>query len=122
MPVEQHRRRALWTSCVLILASMVAAGCRPVQTWSGTISDDICGVEHLFDEHGLAETPRECALRCARDGAPFVFVMNRTVYKIARSDSEMLSPHAGMPVEVSGSIDGDTITISTVRPLTSSAP
>jgi len=102
----------------LTLLTITLSGCAPAQQWIGTINDSYCGASgHLWDEHGPPESPRDCALRCIRDGAQYVLVSEGSVYPIENQDAQGLEDHAGVPVAVSGTMQDGTITVRTVEPL-----
>src|SRR5262245_31260244 len=96
---------ALW------VGSAVAAD----QTWSGTISDGMCGVKHTMSEHGKNMTDRECTQMCAAHGAQYVLVAEGKVYKLRNHDAD-LKTHAGHMVSLTGDLQGgDTIRVSKVE-------
>ena len=100
----------------MIFAAALAFGCLSFaadQTWSGKISDSSCGLTHQTTaEHGKKMTDRACTLACVKKGGKFVFVSDGKVYNIANQDYAGLTKHAGHNVKVTGSMDGDTITVS----------
>ena len=111
-------------SCMILIgASMPAAD----QTWTGRISDDKCGASHdqmiaasnkeLHTISGAAE--HDCTLACIKDAAKYVFITNGKVYKIANQSLPALPQYAGQPLQVSGDLQGETITISKVTVLSS---
>jgi hypothetical protein len=97
------------------------------QTWTGRISDDKCGASHeqmiaarnkeLHTSSGAAE--HDCTLACMKDGAKYVLVTKDKVYNIANQNLPALPQYAGQPLQVSGDLKGDTITISKVTVLSS---
>src|SRR5262245_29276414 len=88
------------------------------QTWRGQISDDNCGPSHakMLVQHkaGNQMTPEACVLACVATGAKYVFVMNGKVYKIANQNFPTLKIQAGHTVQLSGELNGDTITITSL--------
>ena len=68
---------------VLLLLSLVSA-LAANQTWTGQISDNMCGADHgAMAQQGKKPDPHECTLTCVKGGGKFVFVSNGTVYNIA---------------------------------------
>ena len=93
--------------------SMVAAD----QTWTGKISDSMCGASHKSaTEHaGKKLTDRDCTLACVKEHqAKYVFVHNGKVLNIANQDAAGLEEHAGHTVRLTGEMSGDTITVSKI--------
>jgi hypothetical protein len=86
------------------------------QTWKGTISDSDCNGKHMSGEHdGKKMTDADCTAACIRKGAKYVFVAaDGTVYKIANQKSKTIASHAGQQVELTGTMEGDTITVKTI--------
>ena len=84
------------------------------QTWTGKISDSMCGASHakMIAAHG--GTDRDCTLACTKAGGKFVFVTDGKVYNIANQDDAALQTHAGHTVNLTGEMKGDTITVSKI--------
>ena len=77
-------------------------------TWSGTISDASCGAKHA----DASEKSMACAKKCVGGGAAAVFIVDGKVLKIA--NPELVKEHVGHKVDVTGELEGDTVTISKV--------
>jgi hypothetical protein len=78
------------------------------QSWTGVISDSMCGASH-------GSTPaKQCTLGCVKKGAKYVVVVGDKVYSISNQDNPGLAKYAGDNVKVTGSIDGDTITVKKI--------
>ena len=105
------------TSCCIGLlvgfASFVQAA---DQTWTGKISDSMCGASHakMMAEHKDAKTDRDCTLACVKGGGKYVFVSGGKVYNIENQDLALLQDHAGHTVRLTGEMKGDTITVSKI--------
>ena len=87
------------------------------QTWTGKISDSMCGAKHdTAAEHaGKKMSDRECALACVKDhNAKYVFVSGGKVYNVGNQDFAALQQHAGHTVKLTGEMSGDTITVSKI--------
>jgi hypothetical protein len=77
--------------------------------WKGTISDAKCAVAHA----DASEKSMNCVKGCVKKGAAPVLVSDGKVYKIA--DASKVESHLGQKVVVTGSMDGDTVTVESVR-------
>ena len=105
--------------CIAVALSLLGAMSISAanQTWTGKISDSMCGAKHnTAAEHGAKQmSDRDCALACVKDhNAAYVFVSGGKVYKIANQDFAALQEHAGHTVRVTGEMSGDTITVSKI--------
>jgi len=81
------------------------------QTWTGTISDNMCGASHKEMAGKLSD--RDCTLACAKGGAPYVLVSDGKVYQLTGHDAD-LRTHAGHAVSLTGELKGDTIRVSKI--------
>ena len=84
------------------------------EKWTGNISDAMCGKSH-GSRGGTMQKDRECTLKCAGDG--YVFVVGDKIFKFADQKMKDLEIHAGHRVEITGTMKGDTITVSKVTML-----
>ena len=83
-------------------------------TWTGKISDSMCGTTHAGMQSSHAGlNDHDCTVACVKAGAKYVFVSKGKVYKIANQDK--IVAHAGEKVTVTGSVKDDTITIEDVK-------
>ena len=104
--------------CVGLLLGLTSFASAADMTWTGKISDSMCGTSHakMIAAHGGAGkmTDRDCALACTKAGGKFVFVTGGKVYNIANQDDAGLQTHAGHTVRLTGEMKGDTITVSKI--------
>jgi hypothetical protein len=95
----------------LSLAATLALGAMGLfgaDSWTGTISDSMCGASH-------GSTPaKQCTTGCIKKGAKYVIVVGDKVYGITNQDKPGLAKYAGESVKVMGKKEGDTITISKI--------
>ncbi len=102
--------------CILAAGILLSATPALAATWTGTISDSMCGVKHQTGEHdGKKMTERDCTEACIKGGAKYVFVTGDKVYKIANQDFAGLKAHAGQKVTLTGDMKEDTITVAKVQ-------
>lgn len=85
-------------------------------SWTGKISDSMCGAQHkAAGEHSASNlSDVDCTAACARKGAKYVFVTSGKVYKIDNQDVAGLSKHAGQTIRLSGEMTGDSIRVSKI--------
>ena len=85
-------------------------------TWSGKLSDAMCGADHKANG-GTVEKDHKCTLDCVKGhGSTYVFVnsADKKIYKIDNQKLPALEAHAGHTVELTGTMKGDTITVTKV--------
>lgn len=85
------------------------APARPV-TVSGVVSDAICGAKHMMKDKSAAECTRECV----KKGSAFALVSGDKLYILQGHEAE-LDKYAGQRVTISGTLQGNNITVSAVK-------
>ena len=76
--------------------------------WTGTVVDAKCS-----GNKAMVCNPA-CAAKCIKGGSPAVLVTEEgTVYKIA--DQDKVTAHAGHKVTITGTMEGDTIKVDSVK-------
>jgi hypothetical protein len=93
----------------LVLGLMATAGLMMADSWQGTISDAKCGKAHA----DASEKSMKCVQGCVKGGGAPVFVVGDKVLKIKNADKVM--DHLGHKVTVTGTLDGDTVTVESVK-------
>jgi hypothetical protein len=92
------------------------------QTWTGVVSDSLCGASHeAMRQKGQKVTDRECTVACVNyqtPGAPkFVFVTGGKVYPIKNQAFGGLGRRSGTEIVLTGDLDSaGEITITTIAP------
>ena len=97
------------------------------KTWSGKISDSMCGATHkMVKEHEQkgeisktapkADKDRDCVLACVKAGGKYVLASQGKVFEISNQDFAGLQEHAGHAVKLTGDLnaDGKTIKVSEI--------
>lgn len=87
------------------------------KTWTGQITDSMCGADHSAMANGGKKVDsHDCTLVCTKGGAKFAFVSNGKVFDISNQSFADLTKHAGHTVSVEGDLssDGKTITVTKV--------
>jgi hypothetical protein len=94
---------------MLCIPSLIAKD----QTWTGEISDSMCGAEHM-----MQGSKADCTKKCVAQGSTYALVVGGKVYTLQSSDKatlDALGSLAGQNAAVVGKADGETITVSSVR-------
>ena len=87
-------------------ASLFAQG---AQTFTGTVSDAMCGAHHMMKGASAAE----CTRACVKQGSDFALVSDGKVYTL-KGDKTRFDKFAGENVVVKGTVSGTTISVDTI--------
>ncbi|HUK88739.1 MAG TPA: hypothetical protein VLT85_13820 [Terriglobales bacterium] len=98
---------ALLVAASLVLPALAAA--KP-STFTGEIGDAMCGAKHA------GGNAAECTRSCVKEGSAYALVVGDKVYKLKGGDAAMLDKLAGAKATVTGTLEGDTITVASVAP------
>jgi hypothetical protein len=99
-----------------LLASLTIApafGADKPQTFTGQVSDSMCGTKHMMADSA------ECTRACVKKGSKYALVVKDKVYTLDTSDAaaaDKLDKLAGQQAKVTGAANGDTIAVSSVSP------
>ena len=93
---------------LVISASVLSA--QSAQTINGFISEEQCGASHSAP----SASATKCVKGCVGRGAAPVLVSNGKVYKLKGEDAAVKGL-AGQNVTVKGTIEGDTVTVTSVE-------
>ena len=100
------------TTALCLAAISYAAAAE--QTWTGQISDSLCGVSHKAMAEQGGFTDAECTKACVESGAKYVLVVQQSVMKITNQDFAGLKDHAGETVTLTGELKGDSIVVAKI--------
>ncbi len=81
------------------------------QTFTGEVGDAMCGKQHMEG------TPAECTRACVSKGSKYALVVGDKVYILNVTDKTALATldqQAGKNATVTGTLNGDTIDVSSV--------
>lgn len=99
---------AFQTSQLIAQTSKAAAS---EKTFSGTISDAMCGATHMAKDKSAAE----CTRMCVKQGQKYALVVGKKVYTLEGRESE-LDKLAGEKATVKGTLRGETLAVASVSP------
>ena len=110
------RMLKVWMATVVLSTGLVvvpgmAAG--STQTFTGKVSDAMCGAKH--SEGRLA--PADCVRACVQKGAKYALVVGDKVYTLDTSDQATLNKLNSLAwdeAKVTGTANGDTISVTSV--------
>ena len=100
---------AVLSTGVAVVPGMAAG----TQSFTGKVSDAMCGAKH--SEAGIA--PADCVRACVQKGANYALVVGDKVYTLKTSDKaalDELNKLAWEQAKVTGTAAGDTISVKSV--------
>jgi hypothetical protein len=107
----KSRVQMILLTLVASLAFAFSAFAAKASTFTGTVSDSMCGVKHMGD-------PAQCTRGCVAKGSKYALVVGDKVYTLETSDQkalDTLDKQAGAKVTVTGTEKDNTITVASVR-------
>jgi hypothetical protein len=93
---------------LLLAASPGLAQAPKQQKLTGVVSDTMCGAKHM-----MQGSAADCTRACVGKGAKFALVVGDKVYTLNGHESE-LDKAAGQRVTITGTVEGDTVTVHSV--------
>jgi|SRR5580700_4313202 hypothetical protein len=106
------RRLMVCMAALLFVAGIAFTGQKDTGkagSWSGVITDDMCGAKGAKAEHAA------CASKCVKEhGAKYALynTADKKVYILDPQDKA--AEHAGHEVTVAGAVDGNTIHVTSI--------
>jgi hypothetical protein len=99
-----------------IVSASVTSATAQQQTFTGRLSDSVCGASHQSKASAAALTDRACLVACVNALARYVLVdEHNQVVPIANQDAMGLPLYAGRPVKLTGERKGDAILVTKVE-------
>jgi hypothetical protein len=111
------KRSSPWFTWVAVSIFSVTAFSTPYalaaskQKFTGEVGDAMCGRQHMEG------TPAECTRTCVSKGSKYALVVGEKVYVLDATDKSALATldqQAGKNATVTGTLNGDTIEVSSV--------
>jgi len=112
--VKSVMRKLSAALAVLVLCGLglVGSAAAKSQTFTGEVSDSMCGAKHA-----MAGDKAGCTRACIKKGSNYALVVGDKVYTLKTDDKAALAELdklAGEQAKVSGTAEGDTIAVSKV--------
>lgn len=98
----------------LLLSTAAAFAGGKAQTYTGKVSDAMCGAHHMMEGPDA-----DCARACIGKGSKYALVSGEKVYILQSSDKAAmanLDKLVGADAKVTGTLDGNTIQVASVAP------
>lgn len=96
------------------LSTGLAAAAAKASSFTGTVSDAMCGAKHM-----MAGDAASCTRTCVSKGSKYALVAGDKVYTLQTEDKaalEELDKLAGQTAKVTGTAKEDTIEVKSVAP------
>jgi hypothetical protein len=98
-------------ACLLVASSAAMAANKP-ETFTGEVSDSMCGAKHMMEG-----SKADCTRACVGKGSSYALVVGDKVYALHTEDKAALAQLdklAGEQAKITGNADGETIEVSSV--------
>jgi hypothetical protein len=104
----------IWIATIALSFGLVAPtlAAAATQTFTGKVSDTMCGAKH---HEGIP--PADCVRACVKHGAKYALIVGDKVYTLDTSNQaalDKLNNLAWEPAKVTGTANGDTISVKSV--------
>src|SRR5262249_38511624 len=80
------------------------------QTYTGIISDSMCGSKHMMPGKSAAE----CTQECVKAGASYILVSGNKSYSLS-AKPQTLAPFAGKQVVIEGNLTANKIAVTMIH-------
>lgn len=107
------RWKGLLILILFAFLSLVAFAAAP-QTFTGTVTDTMCGKKHMIQ----GKTDAECTRECMKSKGDWTYglIVGDKVYSLA-GDAKQLDATAGQRVKVTGEVNGNKIAVKSITPV-----
>jgi hypothetical protein len=94
------------------LTVLLALSTMPVwaATFTGTVTDDMCGAKHMMP----GKPDATCARACVKRGAKYALSSGDKLYLLSGKGAEV-DALAGQKVTVTGELKGNTLTVASIK-------
>jgi hypothetical protein len=106
------RRGLRGAGAALVVLAAVLAFAAGKQTFTGKVSDAMCGAKHMM----AGASDADCTRACVKQGSKYALVVGDKVYTLQGGDAATLDKLAGQDATVTGTLKENTITVASVAP------
>ena len=93
----------------LVLSLGLLAADKP-QTFTGTVSDTMCGAKHMISGPAI-----DCIRACVKAGSDYALVVGNKVYTL-KGDQAAFDKFGGQQVTVTGKLSGNVVQVASIAP------
>ena len=80
------------------------------QTITGTVTDSMCGAQHMTKD----VTPAQCTRTCVKQGSDYALASGGKVYTL-NGDKSQFDKLAGQTVKVKGTVSGNSLSVTSIE-------
>lgn len=110
----RSRLQTEFLSVLLLISTLaITPAFAKSKSYTGTVSDSMCGAKHA-----MPGDPAGCTRACVSKGSNYALVVGDKVYTLQTANKDALATldkQAGEKVTVTGTENGDTISVTSVR-------
>ncbi len=99
-------------AALVLLTAVLAFTADKPQTFTGKVSDTMCGAKHMM----AGASDADCTRACVKQGSKYALVVGDNVYTLEGGNAATLDKLAGQKATVTGALKGKTITVASVAP------
>ena len=99
-------------AALVLFAGVLAMAADKPQSFTGKVSDAMCGAQHMM----AGSSDADCTRACVKQGSKYALVVGDNVYTLEGGNAAMLDKLAGQKATVNGTLKGKTITVASVAP------
>ncbi|SRR6266542_2002833 len=103
-------------AAVVALTLLVEAQTAAKQTFTGVVTDSMCGAKHMI----AGKTDAECTRICVKQGMQYALLVGSKLYTL-QGDSAAIDKHdklAGQRATVTGILNGNAVKVDAIKPAT----
>ena len=104
------RLKTVLAAFIVPLALASAFALAESSTLTGTVTDAMCGAQHMMSN----TTAAKCTRECVKQGSGYALVVGSKVYTLKGHEAD-LNKFAGAKVTVTGKITNGTIAVESVK-------
>lgn len=113
--MQSPAQRVFFLAAIVIAGSLCvpAAAAADQQTLTGTVSDSMCGQQHMEAD------AVKCTRACVGHGAKYMLIVGEKVYSLNTTDKALrakLDEQAGSKATVTGNVNGIAVDVISVAP------
>lgn len=95
---------------VVTIVVSVTAQTSGKTTLTGAVTDTMCGAKHMI----AGKTDAECTRICVKQGMQYALLVGNTLYTL-QGDTAAIDKYAGQRAAVTGTVDGKTVKVDTIK-------
>ena len=100
------------SAVLVVFAAVLAFAAEKPQTFTGKVSDTMCGAHHMM----AGASDADCTRACIKQGSKYALVVGDKVYTLQGGNPATLDKLAGQNATVTGTLKEKTITVASVTP------